>query len=188
MHMASSPIVSIFGSYAPQPGEPLYEQAYRIGLELGKAGYTVCNGGYDGTMDASARGAKEAGTSTIGVTCSVFNDYRGRPLQANGHIDTEYTSDNIFDRIRKMMEISAGYVVLEGGTGTLTEFSIVWEFVCKKMMPTAPIFVVGDFWRPVIGCIRNVRPQHCRHVHEVSTAGEIVEILNRYVPATDVPS
>lgn len=181
------PIISIFGSYAPKPGEPLYEQAYDVGLELGRAGYTVCNGGYDGTMEASARGAREAGAATIGVTCSVFNDYRGRPLKANAHIDTEHLTDNIFDRIKKMMDISAGYVVLEGGTGTLTEFAIVWEFVCKKMMPTAPVFLVGDFWRPVVACIRNVRPEHCSHIHEVSSATEIVEILSGYVPASVSP-
>ncbi len=181
----SPPVISVFGSYAPKPGEPLYEQAYRVGLELGRAGYTVCNGGYDGTMEASARGAKEAGASTIGVTCSIFNDYRGIPLQANSHIDREITSEGLFDRIQKMMDLSSGYVVLEGGTGTLTEFALVWEYVCKKLMPTAPIFVMGDFWRPVVGCIKPVRPKHCRHVHEVDNVEEIVEILGRYIPATD---
>lgn len=178
------PVISIFGSYAPRPGEPLYEQAYQIGYELGRAGYTVCNGGYDGTMEASARGAREAGAATIGVTCAIFSDSRGLPLKANAHIDTEHATDNIFDRIKKMMEISSGYVVLEGGTGTLAELAIVWEFVSKKLMPPAPVFVMGDFWRPVVGCIRITRPQHCRHIHEVTTAGEIVDILGRTLPAT----
>ena len=51
---ADRPIICIFGSYSPKPGEPLYEQAYQIGHELAKAGFVVANGGYDGIMEASS--------------------------------------------------------------------------------------------------------------------------------------
>ena len=43
-------IITIFGSYAPAPGSAEYEQAYQTGLHLGRAGFTVANGGYAGTL------------------------------------------------------------------------------------------------------------------------------------------
>ena len=175
------PVSSIFGSYSPKPGEPLYEQAYKIGRALGAAGYVVCNGGYDGTMEASAKGAKAAGGTTIGVTCRIFSDYRGIPLQANRWIDREICSDNIFNRIDMMMRLSAGFVVLEGGTGTLTEFGIVWEYVCKGLMPARPIMVVGDFWRPLVERIRSVRAKSCKHVYCVNGPEEIVRIAGETI-------
>ncbi|MGQ9651756.1 MAG: SLOG cluster 4 domain-containing protein [Phycisphaerae bacterium] len=102
------PIICIFGSYAPKPGEPLYEQAYAIGYSLAKAGFVVANGGYEGIMEASAKGAKDAGGSTIGVTCSIFTDYRGQPLKANRYIDREISHKTVLDRIEPMVEMSAG--------------------------------------------------------------------------------
>src|ERR1043165_3037345 len=86
--------VCLFGSYTPKHGERLYQVAYEIGHALAKAGYVVANGGYDGTMEASHRGAKEAGGRTIGITCSIFGDYRGVRLQANRFCDQETHYDN----------------------------------------------------------------------------------------------
>ena len=52
--------VSIFGSSLPREGSGAYEEARRLGHLLAKAGMAVCNGGYGGLMEASARGAREA--------------------------------------------------------------------------------------------------------------------------------
>jgi uncharacterized protein (TIGR00730 family) len=180
--VAEHPIISVFGSYSPRPGEALYELAYQIGYALASAGYTVCNGGYDGTMAASSKGAKDAGGATIGVTCNVFADYRGQALSANPWIDREIPTDNIFTRIDTMMRMSAGYVILEGGTGTLSELGIVWEFVCKGLIsPPRPIFVVGDFWCPLVERIRTVRPKSCKHVYCVHKPEEIVRIARETI-------
>ncbi|NLX14239.1 MAG: LOG family protein [Phycisphaerales bacterium] len=143
------PIVCIFGSYSPKPGEPLFELAYAIGQALAKAGFTVCNGGYDGTMLASAQGAKEAGRATIGVTCSIFGGYRGQTLKANHFIDREIHHDNVLARIDAMIRMSRGYVVLEGGTGTLSEFGLLWEYVAKGLVepgPSSLSVISGNRW------------------------------------------
>jgi uncharacterized protein (TIGR00730 family) len=184
MQSNGQPIISIFGSYSPGPGEPLYEQAYRVGHALASAGYVVCNGGYDGTMEASAKGAKAAGGATIGVTCCVFNDYRGVPLKANRWIDREICAENIFSRIETMMRMSAGFVVLEGGTGTLSEFGIVWEYVCKGLIEPRPIFVLGNFWRPLVERIRSVRAKSCKHVYCVGEAEEIIRTAREAIGGT----
>lgn len=176
------PVICIFGGYDPKPGELAYELAYDIGRGLAQAGYDICNGGYAGTMEASAKGAKDAGGSTIGVTCSIFSDPKGWPLKVNRYIDKEIPADNVLDRIRIMMDLSAGFVVLPGGTGTLSEFAIAWEFVAKKMIDPRPIFIVGDFWKPVVETIRSVRSKHTNCVHCVQSADEIVELARREIP------
>jgi len=176
------PVICIFGGYDPKPGEPAYELAYDIGCGLARAGYDICNGGYAGTMEASAKGAKDAGGSTIGVTCSIFSDPKGRLLKVNRYIDKEISSDNVLDRIRMMMDLSAGFVILPGGTGTLSEFAIVWEFVAKKMIEPRPIFVVGDLWRPTIEAIRSVRSKHTNCVHCAQSADEMVALAIQEIP------
>ncbi len=175
------PIVCIFGSYNTAPGDHLYEQAYAIGRSLAQAGFVVANGGYDGIMEASAKGAKDAGGSTIGVTCAIFSGYRGRPLKANRYIDREIRHDNPLSRIDEMMRMSAGYVVLKGGTGTLSELGLIWEYVAKKLIRPRPIFVVGDFWLPLVDRVLSVRPQHGKHIHRVQTAEQIVAAAKRLI-------
>jgi len=167
-------VVTIFGSYSPRPGEALYELAYRIGHALATAGYTVCNGGYDGTMEAACRGAKDAGGRTIGVTCAIFSDYRGKPLKANPYVDREIVHEDVFARIQEMMRLGDAFVVLEGGTGTLTELAIVWEFVCKGLIAPRPIVIVGDFWRPLVDRVAQVRPKHAALVTVAHRPEEVV--------------
>lgn len=172
-------VICVFGSYSPEPGDALYQQAYDIGFALGKAGFVVANGGYAGTMEASAKGAKDADGMTIGVTCSALNEGRDARLQPNPYIDYEIHHTDLLARIKDMMEISAGYVVLEGGTGTLTEFGIVWEYVAKGFIAPRPIFLPGDFWRPMVERLLIARPKHGMHLHFVDRAEEIVEIAAR---------
>lgn len=119
-------IITVFGSYEPGAGSAEYEQAYEVGYELAGAGFVVANGGYAGTMEASAKGAKEADGGTIGVTCRAF----GRS-KVNDYIDREIETANLQERLETLIELGSGYVVLPGGTGTLTELAYAWEMMNK---------------------------------------------------------
>src|ERR1051326_536507 len=66
-HLTSMKTVTIFGSSLPGEGTQMYQQARQLGGRLAQAGFAVCNGGYGGLMEASARGARECGGYTIGV-------------------------------------------------------------------------------------------------------------------------
>ena len=63
--MESEKIITVFGSSRTKKGGGPYKEAYQLGKLLAEAGFVVCNGGYGGLMDASARGAKEAGGKTV---------------------------------------------------------------------------------------------------------------------------
>lgn len=142
-------IITVFGSSRPEEGTAEYRQAYEAGLAISRAGFTICNGGYGGSMEGTARGAKDAGGKTIGVTCEFFGQ------KANRWIDKEISAKTPVERLLKLMEVGDGYLVLKGGTGTLLELAAVWEFINKGMVKEKPIVVLGDFWKPLLTMMRD---------------------------------
>lgn len=144
--------VSIFGSSLPRAGSAAYEEARQLGRLLGEAGFAVCNGGYGGLMEASARGAREVGGHTIGVTCAVW------PSPANRWIEEEVRTLSFLERLTTLIERGDGYVVLPGGTGTLAELALVWEMMNKSALSRTiggrkPLLVMFPYWQPVIECL-----------------------------------
>ena len=148
----SRPVVTVFGAGAPREGEEAYAVARAVGRRLGELGYAVANGGYAGTMEASARGAKEAGSTTIGVTCAIW---RSEP---NAYIDRVIRTGALPERLATLIDLgTAGYVVLPGATGTLLELAAVWEQQLKGILPRRPIACVGGFWRPLVEMMASAR-------------------------------
>ena len=71
--MSHKHVITLFGSSAIRPGDPEYAQAEQLGKALAEAGYTICNGGYMGSMEAAAKGTKEAGGEVMGVIPEMFD-------------------------------------------------------------------------------------------------------------------
>ena len=105
-------------------------------------------------MEAVSRGAKEAGGRTLAVTAKFFRAH------ANQWVDKEIRVDGWQDRLFELIRRGNGYVVCPGGTGTLVELSVVWEMINKGVMKKKPIVSLGDFWGPVIRCVREVELGH----------------------------
>ncbi|HOV99384.1 MAG TPA: LOG family protein [Bacteroidota bacterium] len=172
-------IITVFGSARAIEGMPEYQMAYALGKELATKGFVVCNGGFGGTMEASARGAKEAGGRTIGVT------FHNPPRTPNPWIDEHYELPTLIDRLLKLIEFGNAYVVLKGGTGTLLELSAVWEFMNKKIIQEKPIITVSDFWHGVVDTLKNELLWEgmgdCTHyIHRTKTPKECAEFLADY--------
>ena len=140
-------IITIFGSSQPKPGEEEYELAYKLGAMLGRNEFSVCSGGFQGIMDAVSKGATENGGDAIGVTVDLFS------AAPSKYLTREIKCDSLFSRIEKMVELGEAYIILRGGTGTLVEFSIVWEYINKNLMQSKPIFAHGEMWKPVVESI-----------------------------------
>ena len=142
--MESRKIISVFGSSRPMEGEKHYEEARSLGKALAEKGFTVVNGGYGGTMEASARGAKEHGGKTIGVVSRFFGK------EANRWIDRKVEVGSLVDRLMELVSLADGYVILKGGTGTLLELASVWEFMNKSVIEEKPVVVLGPSWNGVL--------------------------------------
>ncbi len=136
--------VAVFGSSQPLPGSAEYEEAMAAGRLLARAGLGVLNGGYGGTMEASAKGAREEGGAAVGVTVEAFG------AKANPWIEQEVHAQTLFERLERLIRQPDGYLALKGGTGTLVEAALAWEFLNKRLIPERPLALVGAFWRPLV--------------------------------------
>jgi uncharacterized protein (TIGR00730 family) len=175
----SQPItITVFGSSAVAPGTPEYEQAKALGSAIAAEGWTLCNGGYGGTMAGAAEGARQAGGHVVGVTCSILR--RSAP---NGFIDEEVVTDNLLNRMNALVERGDAYVVLPGGTGTMLELAYVWELVNKGLGDHKPIILLGDFWRGAIDAGGQEHHTARRLVHQEPTVESVIDRLKENLPA-----
>lgn len=147
--MKNRKIITVFGSSKPKEGEKEYSDAFEIGSLIARAGYALCNGGYSGTMEASAKGARENSARTIGVT---LNEYRAQP---NRYIDEEIKTDSLYKRLDKLVSLADAYVALKGGSGTLLELSLVVELILKGMIRRRPVILMSDYFKPVIDLLED---------------------------------
>jgi len=152
--MKEEQIVTVFGSSRPRESDAEYEEARELGRILAAHGFSVCCGGYGGVMAAVSRGAKEAGGKTYGVTAEFFS------VQANSWIDVEVRVATWQERLFELIRIAHGFVTCKGGTGTLVELAVVWEMLNKSVMAGKPLVVLGNFWSPIIECVREVELGH----------------------------
>lgn len=172
--------IAIFGGYSAPPGGQAYKLAYDIGHGLASAGFEVLNGGYDGTMKAASKGAKDAGGTTIGITCpSVIKNVDGE-LPPNKFLDEIQPAPDLMLRINEMMRLCGGFVVLDGGTGTLAELAIVWEFVSKGFIPSRPIVLAGRAWDGLVRQMNAHRPSSTKQIHRADDAATVVAILQEH--------
>jgi len=142
-------IVSVFGSSRIRSNDAEYRIAHELGSLLAISGFTVCNGGYGGSMEAVAKGAKDSGGTTIGIVTEMFG------TKTNPFIDQVVVTKTHADRLLKLVETGDAYIVLKGSTGTLLELAMVWEYANKGIMKNKPILVLGDFWQPVIDTLKS---------------------------------
>lgn len=170
--------IAVFGASEPAAGSPRYREAYDVGRLLALAGFTVLNGGYGGVMEASARGAREAGGRAIGVTTRAF---RFRP-GANPFLDEEHSEKDLYARTRRLIEGASGFIVLPGRSGTLAELAFLWALRKADLLGPKPIVLLGSVWEDllrqlhVLGLLDPEARDACR---VAGSPREAVEALSR---------
>jgi uncharacterized protein (TIGR00725 family) len=172
--------IGVFGGSQITPDGPEYHEAYRVGELLARSGFVLINGGYSGTMEASARGAREAGGRVLGVSSKLFD-----PLAMNPFIQEEIPTDDLYSTIRELVVRSDGYIVLKGSHGTLAELAMVWNLAGVDRQFEKPIVLLGDFWKPVLQVFEKylaVTPEISALLHIVGTPDEAVTYLMRALP------
>ncbi len=136
--------ITIFGSSYPMQGDQEYDDAFLLGKILGENGFNICSGGYLGIMEAVSKGARESGVEVIGVTVEIFKSI------PNKYLTEVIECDSLFERIKTLVTIADGYVILSGGTGTFLELAVIWEYFNKGLIPAKPVAVYGKMWKNII--------------------------------------
>ena len=142
--------IAVFGSSRRDEASALYHEARELGGLLARAGYAVLSGGYDGSMAAVSRGAREAGGQVIGVTCAIFD-----PLPPNPWLTEEIKAATMLERLAIMIERSDGFVAVRGGIGTLSEVTLAWSLIQTRSQAGKPLVLLGAGWQPVVDAFRS---------------------------------
>jgi len=136
-------------------------------------------------MEASARGAREAGGHTIGVTCAIW------PGKANRWIVEEVRTPSFPERLMTLIERGDAYIALPGGTGTLAELALAWEMMNKSTLSRTvggrkPLLVMAPYWQPVIDCLKQEGELNSGHAGWQAAAMEIVTIARNADEAVEI--
>jgi TIGR00730 family protein len=140
--------VTVFGSRFGNEGDEEYDKARLLGRLLAQTGHAVVSGGGPGIMEASNRGAYEAGGQSVGLKIALpgveFDE------QPNTYVTDELTFEYFFARKAMLINAARAFVFFPGGFGTLDEFTEVLVLQQERKMLPAPIYLVGaKFFTPL---------------------------------------
>ncbi len=110
--------VAVIGSSSVEPGDEIYEFAYKLGLELGKRNLVVVNGGRTGVMEAVSKGVRDSGR---GLALGILTTYDGS--DGNPYLHIKVNTGMGWNR--NPLVVASGEVVLAvgGHYGTLSEIA-----------------------------------------------------------------
>jgi uncharacterized protein (TIGR00730 family) len=171
--------VAVFGSARTREDEPRYQVARTIGRALGEAGFSVLTGGGPGSMEAANRGAREAGTTSIGLTIDL-------PFEpgANPYVDITVDFHYFFARKVMFVRYSGAFVVLPGGYGTLDEtFEALTLIQTGKIRYFPVVLFDSGYWSGLVEWLRdrmladgNISPPDLDLIEVTDSIDEVVAI------------
>ena len=164
--------ITIFGSAIPGEDDAQYKFAYELGAALAKEGFNICTGGYGGIMEAASKGAYDNAGYVYGVTIELWNK------NPNQYLTVEVREDKLFERITKLLELGDAYIILQGGTGTLLEFSAVWEYANKNLQQPKPIICNSNMWKEIVDVMNKQMLLENRRTDLVKCFENVNEILD----------
>jgi len=169
--MLKGKFASVFGGAINDTTTPEYIDAVKIGEILGRNKYIVVNGGYRGIMEAVSKGANKESTA-IGYTCKTFPSIEG-----NEYLTTCIAADDIYDRLRYLIEGVDVYIACRGGIGTLSEVFTVLD-VIRKLKNPPKLILVGDHWRPIYRAVEGMmREKELALITIISDSTRLEELL-----------
>jgi uncharacterized protein (TIGR00730 family) len=172
-------LITIFGGSRCAPDAAEYRDGIKLGRLLAGRGFTVVCGGYGGVMEAVSRGAREAGGDVLGITlaktAAAPNEYLSRAIPA----------PDLYERLRRLIHQSVGYIALRGGMGTVAEVAIVWNKFLLNALSPRPLVLLGDCWPPVMASLRQHMPieeRDMKWIQFASSPQEALEVLDELLP------
>jgi len=175
--------VTFFGDSAIPEGDAIYNSVWESAKFLAQKGYTIVNGGGPGIMKAATDGAESVGGNTIAVYWQpkLASFFEGKNL-ANVTDESE-TASNYIIRTLGLIEEGDAYVVCKGGTGTISEFGMVWCLAKLYYGANKPVILFGDFWDKIIETFQkymNIDEMELSVLYQATTKEEILKILEEH--------
>lgn len=177
------PAVSIFGSARVGEEDPSYELARRTAHLLGNAGFAVITGGGPGIMEAANRGARDAGTRSVGLNIELPYEQA-----TNRYVDLALRFHHFYTRKVMFVRYACAFVVFPGGFGTLDELFEALTLIQTGKIRHFPVLLVEhSYWQGLIDWSRDrllaeakIAPQDLDLMRLSDNPAEIVEIIEHY--------
>ncbi len=136
---------TFFGSARASFEDDVYRNATELAGRLARRGFAIITGGSTGVMQASNRGAFEAGGASVG-----FNINLPHAQPYNPYLTERFGFDHFFVRKVMLAYASEVYVYFPGGFGTLDEFFEILTLVQTKKIRKIPLVLFGKaYWGPL---------------------------------------
>lgn len=145
------PAVSVFGSARSLPDSVECQLAEELGAALARAGYAVITGGGPGVMEATNRGATDAGGLSVGLGIEL-------PFEQgiNDWVDMAIDFRYFFARKTMFVKYAQAFVVLPGGFGTMDELFEALTLVQTGKVTRFPVVLMGEaYWRGLLDWLRD---------------------------------
>jgi uncharacterized protein (TIGR00730 family) len=144
------PAVTIFGSARVPETDPSYIAARAIAGRFAKRGWAVITGGGPGVMEGANRGAQEAGGLSVGLGIELPHEQGLNP-----YIDLAYTFEHFYARKVCFVKPAEGFVIFEGGFGTLDELFEALTLIQTGTVSSFPIVLFDSaYWSPLLAWMR----------------------------------
>jgi hypothetical protein len=175
--------VTYFGDSAIPEGDAIYQSVWESAKFLAQNGYTIVNGGGPGIMKAATDGAESVNGRTIAVYWQpkLASFFEGKNL-ANVTDESE-TSSNYLIRTLGLIEEGDAYVICKGGTGTISEFGMVWCLAKLYYGANKPVILFGDFWDKIIEAFQKymyIDEMELSVLYQATTKEGILKILDEH--------
>ena len=140
------PAVAMFGSARVTEEHPAYVAARATARLFAERDWAVITGGGGGVMEAGNRGAREGGGLSVGFNIELPHEQHPNP-----YCDIEYTFAHFYARKVCFVKPSEGFVIFEGGLGTLDEMFEALTLIQTGKVLDFPVVLVGrTHWKDLV--------------------------------------
>ncbi len=175
--------VTFFGDSAIAEDSEEYKLVWETSKLLAENGYGIVDGGGPGVMKAATDGAESVNGHTVAVYWEpkLASIFEGKNV-ANT-TDEAHSYSNYMIRTLGLIEKGQVYVVCRGGTGTISEFGMVWALAKLYYGKHKPVILLGAFWKELVATFQNTMildDNELSVLHYAETKEDVLNLLKSF--------
>ncbi len=175
--------ITFFGDSAIPEESNEYKLVYDSAQLLAKNGFGIVDGGGPGVMKAATDGAEDVDGHTVAVYWEpkLASLFEGKNI--TNITDESNSYSNYMMRTLGLIEKGQVYVVCPGGTGTISEFGMVWALAKLYYGKHKPVILLGEKWKDLIDAFQRdmiLDDNELGVLHYAQTAEEVLELVEAF--------
>jgi uncharacterized protein (TIGR00730 family) len=172
--------VAIFGSARTPPSNPWYALATKTACLLGKKKFAIITGGGPGIMEAANKGARDAGTLSIGLNIELPHEQAPNP-----YLDRSVDFRYFFVRKTMFVKYAHAFIVFPGGYGSMDELFEALTLIQTGKIKHFPVVLMGraywsglmEWMNTVVARDGNIAPADLGLLHVTDDPEEAVRVV-----------